>query len=147
MGIDSNKKQIEEKKGYEPSGVTEQLENKYQDGMGASGSLGIIGGSVLNAAKGAINVIKSVIKGKNVSKAATKVVKDSKQFGGPAGQYSGTTGFYSKDITRTKNAVTDFGGAGFKSKAPKTVFRSKPVEFMGPNPAHKIGAGGNSYPR
>jgi hypothetical protein len=133
MGIDSNKKQIEEKKGYEPSGVTEQLENKYQDGMGASGSLGIIGGSVLNAAKGAINVIKSVIKGKNVSKAATKV--------------AGTTGFYSKDITRTKNAVTDFGGAGFKSKAPKTVFRSKPVEFMGPNPAHKIGAGGNSYPR
>jgi hypothetical protein len=113
--IYSNKKQIEEKKGYEPSGVTEQLENKYQDGMGASGSLGIIGGSVLNAAKGAINVIKSVIKGKNVSKAATKV--------------AGTTGFYSKDITRTKNAVTDFGGAGFKSKAPK------------------IGAGGNSYPR
>ena len=113
MGIDSNKIQIEEKKGYEPSGVTEQLENKYQDGMGASGSLGIIGGSVLNAAKGAINVIKSVIKGKNVSKAATKV--------------AGTTGFYSKDITRTKNAVTDFGGAGFKSKAPK------------------IGAGGNSY--
>ena len=32
MGIDSNKIQIEEKKGYEPSGVTEQLENKYQDG-------------------------------------------------------------------------------------------------------------------
>ena len=113
MGIDSNKIQIEEKKGYEPSGVTEQLENKYQDGMGASGSLGIIGGSVLNAAKGAINVIKSVIKGKNVSKAATKV--------------AGTTDFYSKDITRRTNAVTDFGGAGFKSKAPK------------------IGVGGNSY--
>jgi hypothetical protein len=126
MGIDSNKIQIEEKKGYEPSGVTEQLENKGLV-MGDSGSLGIIGGSVLNAAKGAINVIKSVIKGKNVSKAATKVVKDSKQFGGPAGQYSGTTGFYSKDITRRTNAVTDFGGAGFKSKAPK------------------IGAGGNSY--
>ena len=35
----------------------------------------------------------------------------------------------------------------FKKKAPKTVFRSKPVDFMGPNPANKIGAGGNSYPR
>ena len=35
----------------------------------------------------------------------------------------------------------------FKKKAPKTVFKSKPVEFMGPNPANKIGAGGNSYPR
>ena len=35
----------------------------------------------------------------------------------------------------------------FKKKAPKTVFRSKPVDFMGPNPAHKIGAGKNSYPR
>ena len=29
------------------------------------------------------------------------------------------------------------------SKVPK----SKPVEFTGPNPSHKIGAGGNSYPR
>jgi hypothetical protein len=35
----------------------------------------------------------------------------------------------------------------FKKKAPKTVFKSKPVEFMGPNPASKIGAGKNSYPR
>tara|TARA_B110000977_G_C11008019_1_gene466554 strand:- start:47 stop:355 length:309 start_codon:yes stop_codon:yes gene_type:complete len=35
----------------------------------------------------------------------------------------------------------------FKKKAPKTVFRSKPVDFMGPNPANKIGAGKNSYPR
>jgi len=26
------------------------------------------------------------------------------------------------------------------------VFKSKPVEFMGPNPAYKTGAGGNSYP-
>ena len=29
------------------------------------------------------------------------------------------------------------------NKVPK----SKPVEFMGPNPANKIGAGKNSYPR
>ena len=29
------------------------------------------------------------------------------------------------------------------NKVPK----SKPVDFKGPNPAHKIGAGGNSYPR
>ena len=29
----------------------------------------------------------------------------------------------------------------------KKAFSSKPVDFKGPNPAHKIGAGGNSYPR
>ena len=29
------------------------------------------------------------------------------------------------------------------NKVPK----SKPVDFKGPNPAHNIGAGGNSYPR
>ena len=27
------------------------------------------------------------------------------------------------------------------------VSKSKPVDFKGPNPAHKIGAGGNSYPK
>ena len=32
------------------------------------------------------------------------------------------------------------------NKVPKSN-SSKPVEFMGPNPANKIGAGGNSYPR
>jgi hypothetical protein len=30
---------------------------------------------------------------------------------------------------------------------PTKTPKSKPVDFKGPNPAHNIGAGGNSYPR
>ena len=35
-------------------------------------------------------------------------------------------------------------GSGVKT-ATKAIAKSKPVNFKGPNPAHKTGAGGNSY--
>jgi len=43
--------------------------------VGGSGGLGIIGGFAGGLAKGALNLIKSVIKGKNIVKPVTKVTK------------------------------------------------------------------------
>jgi len=45
--------------------------------------------------------------------------------------------------TKTYNKLQYPMGKKAFSRTPK----SKPVDYMGPNPAHKTGAGGNSYPK
>ena len=54
-----------------------------------------------------------------------------------------------KRTTSLPNPIPNSTKAYNKLQYPmgKKVFSSKPVEFIGPNPANKIGAGGNSYPR
>jgi len=47
------------------------------------------------------------------------------------------------ESTKTYNKLQYPMGKDAFNKVPK----SKPVDFKGPNPAHKIGAGGNSYPK
>ena len=82
--------------------------------MGSSGGLAIVGSAGLKAAKGAFNLIKSVMK---------------------------------KRTTSIKNPIEGSNKAYNKLQYPtgKKNYTSKPVDFKGPNPAHKTGAGGNSY--
>ena len=72
------------------------------------------------------------------------VKKIGKAFSNAPKQYS--------NLAKGKKRVGSIGG--FKEFAnPKLrnhfnpVKKSKPVDYMGPNPAHKTGAGGNSYPK
>jgi hypothetical protein len=79
-----------------------------------------------------------------------KAVKNiTSAFGNTSKQY-----LRGKNMTKIPNPIPEKNIGGFREFAnPKLrdhfnkVPKSKPVEFMGPNPAHKIGAGGNSYPR
>jgi hypothetical protein len=68
--------------------------------------------------------------------------KDSLRMGA-----SGGIGLVAGTGAKIAKGALNYVKSIFTKKAPKTVFRSKPVDFMGPNPANKIGAGGNSYPR
>ena len=111
---------------YTPSGVTEQLPPapKY---MGGSGAFGLVGGANLvsagkqilksGIAKGAINLVKSIFKKKRTTSITNPI--------------PGSTKAYNK----------------LQYPMGKKAYSSKPVDFMGPNPANKIGAGGNSYPK
>jgi len=89
--------------------------------MGSSGGLAIVGSAGLKAAKGAFNLIKSVLK----KRSATNARKLQSQYA-------------SKTMQGSINSPSS-PGVGRKA------FTSKPVDFKGPNPAHKTGAGGNSY--
>ncbi len=82
--------------------------------LGGSGGLSIVSGTAGKIAKGAFNLIKSVMK---------------------------------KRTTSIKNPIEGSNKAYNKLQYPtgKKNFTSKPVDFKGPNPAHKTGAGGNSY--
>jgi hypothetical protein len=163
--MNTNKKVQPESK-YTPSGVTEQLPPapKY---MGGSGAFGLVGGANIvsagkqilksgigstnlisagkqflnsphvNAVKGAVNLIKNVLKG---NKKTTGVIKNA--FNKPP---------VSPVVNQSRNLKQQWPSSKFKSgigaRGPiPTVSKSKPVDFMGPNPANKIGAGGNSYP-
>ena len=107
--------------------------------VGGAGGLGFVTGTAVKAAKGAIGLIKNVI-GKN------------------AKAFSNTTKQYSK-LAKTKK-VPIVGKPGKTTTVPKSSktkkvsyanprisgrTKSKPVDFKGPNPANKTGAGGNSY--
>ena len=82
--------------------------------LGGSGGLAVVSGIAGGVAKGAFNLIKSVMK---------------------------------KRTTSIKNPIEGSNKAYNKLQYPtgKKNFTSKPVDFKGPNPAHKTGAGGNSY--
>ena len=80
----------------------------------------------INAVKGAINSIKNVLRGsKNSTTKTTGVMKEA----------------FKKQ--NKKNPFT----SEEKKGAMNLLNKSKPVNYSGPNPANKIGAGGNSYPR
>ena len=89
--------------------------------LGGSGGLAVISGIAGGVAKGAFNLIKSVMK----KRSATNARKLQSQYA-------------SKTMQGSLNSP---GSPGVGRKA----FASKPVDFKGPNPAHKTGAGGNSY--
>ena len=88
--------------------------------MGASGGIGLVAGTGAKIAKGAFQVVKSIFKKKT-----------------PVGSGPSRGGNFNEIANQKLREGLN------KTKVPK----SKPVEFMGPNPANKIGAGGNSYPR
>jgi hypothetical protein len=141
------------------------LPSKENLRMGASGGIGFIGGANIvsagkqilksgigstnlisagkqflnsphvNAVKGAFQSIKNVLKG---NKKTTGVIKNA--FNKPP------------VVSQSRNLKQQWPSSKFKSgigaRGPlPTVTKSKPVNFMGPNPANKIGAGGNSYPK
>ena len=94
--------------------------------VGGSGGLAILGGGGFKAAKGAFNLIKSLIKGRNIAKPVTEITKRT---------------------TSIKNPIEGSNKTYNKLQYPtgKKNFTSKPVDYKGPDPAHKTGAGGNSY--
>ena len=116
--MNTNKKEQLENK-YTPSGVTEQLVLPSKDSlrMGASGGIGLVAGTGAKIAKGAINLVKSIFKKKRTTSITNPI--------------PGSTKAYNK----------------LQYPMGKKAYSSKPVDFMGPNPANKIGAGGNSYPK
>ena len=119
--MNTNKKEQLENK-YTPSGVTEQLVLPSKDSlrMGASGGIGLVAGTGAKIAKGALNYVKSIFTKK-----------------APVGSGPSRGGNFNEIANQKLREGLN------KTKVPK----SKPVDFMGPNPANKIGAGGNSYPR
>ena len=139
-----------------------QLKHHGNPVMGGSGAFGLLGGANIvsagkqilksgigstnlisagkqflnsphvNAVKGAVNLIKNVLKG---NKKTTGVIKNA--FNKPP------------VVNQSRNLKQQWPSSKFKSGigARGPLPTSKPVDFMGPNPANKIGAGKNSYPR
>ena len=101
---------------------------------------------------------------KNIKQSGSKTGQ-LKHHGNPVMGASGGIGLVAGTGAKIAKGAINLVKSIFKKKAPKNIggFRefanpklrdhfnkvpkSKPVDFMGPNPAHKIGAGKNSYPR
>ena len=138
------------------------LPSKENLRMGASGGIGFIGGANIVSAgrqilksglgKGAINYVKNIFskktpvgsgpsRGGNFNEIANQKLREG---------LNKTKVPKSKPRTTSiPNPIPNSTKAYNKLQYPmgKKAFSSKPVEFMGPNPANKIGAGKNSYPR
>tara|TARA_B110000495_G_scaffold155992_1_gene139417 strand:+ start:524 stop:898 length:375 start_codon:yes stop_codon:yes gene_type:complete len=119
------------KKGSTKKEVKQHLQNSGERNLvGSSGGLGFIGGANIVSAgrqilksglgRGAINYVKNIFSKKT-----------------PVGSGPSRGGNFNEIANQKLREGLN------KTKVPK----SKPVEFMGPNPANKIGAGKNSYPR
>ena len=92
--------------------------------VGGSGAFGLLGGAnIVSAGK---QILKS-----GLGKGAINYIKNLLTRGSKPKNIGGFREFANPKLRDHFN------------KVPK----SKPVDFKGPNPAHKIGAGGNSYPR
>ena len=123
-----------------------QLVNKYPDGMGASGGVGFMGGAGVKAAKGAIQIVKNLL----TRGSKPKNIGGFREFANPKLRDHFNKVPKSKPRTTSiPNPIPNSTKAYNKLQYPmgKKAFSSNPVEFMGPNPANKIGAGKNSYPR
>jgi len=113
-----------------PSGVTQFFRKVKNDKSGPYNMVKNLAATALAIAPipsiGKLNAVK------NIAKAFSNAPKQ-----------------YLKRTTSIPNPIPNSTKAYNKLQYPmgKKVFSSKPVEFMGPNPANKIGAGGNSYPR
>ena len=125
-----------------------QLKHHGNPVMGSAGAFGLLGGAKvstnlisagkqflnsphINAVKGAFQSIKNVLK---TNKKTTEVVKNA--FNKPP------------VVNRSINLKQQWPSSKFKSGigARGPLPTSKPVNYSGPNPANKTGAGGNSYP-
>jgi len=88
--------------------------------LGASGGLAIVSGIVGGVAKGAFNLVKNVLSRSSKVKTANPVGMNVKTY----------LESHGKLISSSKGLPKPGG---------------KPVNYKGPNPVSKIGAGGNSY--
>ena len=98
--------------------------------VGGSGGFGLLGGG-----GGLIGKIASRFLGK-----ASKTVKS---FQNAPKQYNKLAKGKQKESI---GGFREFANPKLRDHFNK-VPKSKPVDFKGPNPAHNIGAGGNSYPK
>ena len=113
------------KKGSTKKEVKQHLQNSGERNLvGSSGGLGFIGGA--NIVSAGRQILKS-----GLGRGAIQIVKNLLTRGSKPKNIGGFREFANPKLRDHFN------------KVPK----SKPVEFMGPNPANKIGAGKNSYPR
>ena len=88
--------------------------------MGSSGGLAIVGSAGLKAVKGAFNLVKNILSRSSKVKTANPVGMNVKTY----------LESHGKLISSSKGLPKPGG---------------KPVNYKGPNPVSKIGAGGNSY--
>ena len=78
----------------------------------------------------------------NTSKQYLNLIKGKKPISGGGGTYGkpNSSNLTGNGLSRGGNVNEFIGPLG------KGLNKSKPVNVTGPNPAHNIGAGGNSYP-
>ena len=128
------------KNGSTKEEVTRHLQNKGERNIvGGAGAFGFLGGANV------ISVGKQILKS-GLGKGAINFVKNffnKKIIPGGGGTYG------KSNLGNLKGTGPSRGGNVNEIIGPlgKGLNKSKPVNFTGPNPAHKIGAGGNSYPR
>ena len=146
------------KNGSTKEEVRQHLQNDNKRNIvGGAGAFGFLGGAnVISAGK---QILKS-----GLGKAACKTIKNLLTRGSKPKNVGGFREFAnpklrnhfnptSKRTTSLPNPIPNSTKAYNKLQYPmgKKAFsqtpKSKPVDFKGPNPAHNIGAGGNSYPR
>lgn len=107
--------------------------------MGSSGGIGIVGGAASGAVKGAFNLIKNVV-------TQAKQVRGHIRMFGLSKDTFRSSGSLANDIIKIDQKIATRNLLRGKNKfVPKSKPVSKPVDFKGPNPASKIGAGRNSY--
>ena len=116
-------------------------DDKFQ--VGGAGGIGLVGGVGVKVAKGAFTLIKNLLTGgKKAVSTSTKTVNvtgtNSLKTMYPSSKFKSGIGVRGPLPSYTRSAKEVL-----KPKVPK----SKPVDYTGPNPANKIGAGGNSYSR
>jgi len=136
-----------------------QLKHHGNPVMGGSGAFGLLGGAnIVSAGKqilksgigrGAINLVKSIFK-----KKAPKNIGGFREFANPKlrDHFNKVPKSKPPVVNQSRNLKQQWPSSKFKSgigaRGPLPTFpKSKPVDFKGPNPAHNIGAGGNSYPK
>ena len=146
------------KNGSTKEEVRQHLQNEGERNIvGGAGAFGFLGGANI------ISVGKQILKS-GLGKAAFKTIKNLLTRGSKPKNVGGFREFAdpklrnhfnptSKRTTSLPNPIPNSTKAYNKLQYPmgKKAFsqtpKSKPVDFKGPNPAHNIGAGGNSYPR
>ena len=86
---------------------------------------------------------------KNIGKAVSSKVKEAKMFGISKDLLKSPEALSDKHIALTKKIGKAFLNTPkqYSNLAKGKVPKSQPVNVTGPNPAHNIGAGGNSYPK
>ena len=133
------------KNGSTKEEVRQHLQNNGERNIvGGAGAFGFLGS---RWCKCSISVIKNIL----TRGSKPKNVGGFREFANPKlrNHFNPT----SKRTTSLPNPIPNSTKAYNKLQYPmgKKAFsqtpKSKPVDFKGPNPAHNIGAGGNSYPR
>ena len=141
-----------------PSGVTQFFRKVKNDKSGPYNMVKNLAGTALAIAPipsiGKLNAVKNIAKAfSNAPKQYSNLAKGKESIGGfrefANPKLRNHFNLTNKRTTSLPNPIPNSTKAYNKLQYPmgKKVFSSKPVEFMGPNPANKIGAGGNSYPK